>query len=170
MQDLIFRKHKFSLSFNVNKKCREAIPACPGSEVSPAFCNPRARRDLHATGSIPVAAESTSPGRRSVRQPLTGPFLTPGHPPVPRRFTPLVFSPRYCFSEMASVCAVVGGILAQEIVKVKVTAEQQEGEPRTAGPACRLRPTRPHFMPHPLPSSPLSSPSPLQPSRWAFRR
>lgn len=26
---------------------------------------------------------------------------------------------RYCFSEMAPVCAVVGGILAQEIVKVK---------------------------------------------------
>lgn len=32
-----------------------------------------------------------------------------------------VLSCRHCFSEMAPVCAVVGGILAQEIVKVKGT-------------------------------------------------
>lgn len=33
-------------------------------------------------------------------------------------FISLVFPSRFCFSEMAPVCAVVGGILAQEIVKV----------------------------------------------------
>lgn len=36
-----------------------------------------------------------------------------------------------------------------------------EGEPRTAVPACLPRPTRPPFMPHPLPS-------PLQPIQVSF--
>lgn len=90
------------------------------------------------------------PGRRSVQRP------TLGCPPVPQRFIPRIFSPRYCFSEMAPVCAVVGGILAQEIVKVRVPAEQQAvgTAPRTAIPTCFLHPARPRFMPQSLPSVP----------------
>nr|XP_058136461.1 SUMO-activating enzyme subunit 1 isoform X1 [Dasypus novemcinctus] len=40
---------------------------------------------------------------------------------------------RYCFSEMASVCAVVGGILAQEIVKVKSHCRAEDSCPTAAG-------------------------------------
>lgn len=70
--------------------------------------------------------------------------------PVAQSSVSHVFSCRYCFSEMAPVCAVVGGILAQEIVKVKSPCGKKKRKekspcgidhwPSTPGPwTCRQR-------------------------------
>lgn len=55
----------------------------------------------------------------------------------PPRLTCADFVCRYCFSEMAPVCAVVGGILAQEIVKVKKVARACTMA-EVVGGVCRL--------------------------------
>lgn len=60
--------------------------------------------------------------------------------PVAQSSVSHVFSFRYCFSEMAPVCAVVGGILAQEIVKVKSPCGMEDHWPSALGPwMCRQR-------------------------------
>lgn len=113
---------------------------------------------------VAVGTDSLA-GDVSFRQPLAGPSPCPA-PFCSSVFTSLVFPSRFCFSEIPPVCAVVGGILAQEIVKVSSRCGGDGSPPHThtlwtcpEGALLSLT-ARPCFTPQPPPSF-LFQPIPL---------